>query len=171
MLIQRKPLLLIVLIAVQGLCAIFFLSDVVADSFDTDGVFALNVHLVIELVATVGLIFGIVFETRYLVELLRRSARLERNMQIATGALSQVIEDYFREWGLTPAEKDVALFTLKGMSNAEIADLRKSSEGTIKAHLNAVFRKADVSGRNQLLSILVEDLMSRSLLSGDKTRS
>lgn len=155
---------LIVLILVQSACALFFLSDVVSDSFNIDGVFAISQHLIFEAVATVGLIFGIFFEAKYLRDLLRRNQLAEQNIRIASGALSEVIDEFFLSWGLTPSECDVALFAIKGMTNAEIAGLRNSSEGTIKAHLNAVFRKAGVSGRNQLVSILIEDLMGAPLL-------
>ena len=55
---------------------------------------------------------------------------------------------------------DVALFAIKGMSTAEIAALRSTSEGTVKAQTNAIYRKAGVSGRPQLLSLFIEDLMS-----------
>jgi DNA-binding CsgD family transcriptional regulator len=50
------------------------------------------------------------------------------------------------------------------MSISEIAVLRGSREGTIKAHLNAIYRKAGVSGRSQLVSLLVEDLMQEPLI-------
>ena len=60
---------------------------------------------------------------------------------------------------LTPSERDVALFAIKGMSTAEIASLRSTSEGTVKAQTNAIYRKAGVSGRSQLLSLFIEDLM------------
>jgi DNA-binding CsgD family transcriptional regulator len=65
----------------------------------------------------------------------------------------------FEEWALTPAERDVALFAIKGMSLAEIATLRATSEGTVKAQTAAIYRKAGVSGRPQLLSLFIEDLM------------
>jgi DNA-binding CsgD family transcriptional regulator len=45
------------------------------------------------------------------------------------------------------------------MSTAEIGSLRATSEGTIKAQTNAIYRKAGVSGRSQLLSLFIEDLM------------
>ena len=32
-------------------------------------------------------------------------------------------------------------------------------EGTVKAQTNAIYRKAGVSGRSQLLSLFIEDLM------------
>ncbi|MCB1367958.1 MAG: helix-turn-helix transcriptional regulator [Rhodobacteraceae bacterium] len=155
---------LIALIALQGLCAAFFLTDVVGDIRNAISGNWISSHLLIEVGATLGLISGIVFETRYLMQMLRRNAAMEQNMRVATGAMHEVIQDYFDEWNLTPAERDVALFAIKGLSNAEIAGLRETSEGTVKAHLHAVFRKADVSGRNQLVSLLVEHLMGAPLV-------
>jgi DNA-binding CsgD family transcriptional regulator len=70
-----------------------------------------------------------------------------------------LLAERFEEWALTPAEKDVALFAIKGMSTSEIAGLRNTSEGTVKAQTNAIYRKAGVTGRAQLLSLFIEDLM------------
>jgi hypothetical protein len=53
----------------------------------------------------------------------------------------------------------VALFAIKGLSTADIARMRSSSEGTVKAQTNAIYRKAGVSGRPQLLSLFIEELM------------
>ena len=53
----------------------------------------------------------------------------------------------------------MALFAVKGLSTQEIAVLRSTSEGTVKAQTNAIYRKAGVSGRSQLLSVFIEDLM------------
>ena len=63
-------------------------------------------------------------------------------------------------WGLTAAERDVAMFSLKGLSLQEIAALRRTSEGTVKAQTNAIYRKAGVNGRPQLLSLFIEELMA-----------
>ncbi len=161
MLSDRRIIFLTVLIVVQLFCASVFVTDVIHESRLPSGI---SFHLVIEAVATVGLILAIWIEVRYFRDLMRRNDQQERSLRVATGALSGVIEDYFSEWSLTPSERDVALFAIKGMSNTEIAGLRGSSEGTIKAHLNAVFRKAGVSGRNQLVSLLVEDLLGKSLI-------
>lgn len=161
---DRKPALIVALIAMQIVSAVFFLSDLLKDSVQPGGSFGLSTHLLVETAATIGLIFGIIVEVLYIRDQSRRTAALERNLRVATGALNDVIVEYFRDWGLTPSESDVAMFAIKGMTNTEIAGLRDSSEGTIKAHLNAVFRKAGVSGRNQLVSLLVEDLMARPLV-------
>lgn len=100
--------------------------------------------------------------------MLQREERLRQGLGVATGELASIMEDYFRSWGLTSAEQDVATFTIKGYSIGEIAGLRGSAEGTIKTHLNAIYRKAKVQGRAQLVSLLVEDLLHAPLLSPDK---
>lgn len=154
-----NPTGLIVLMGVQALCALFFLDDVIGD-VRVLGVQALaGSHLMIESLATLALFIGIGLEAHLLSQLLRRQGQVERALSAASGALNDLIRDYYREWGLTPSEEDVATFTFKGYSIAEIATFRGSREGTIKAHLNAIYRKAGVSGRGQLVSVLIEDLM------------
>ena len=70
-----------------------------------------------------------------------------------------MLEDLFAEWHLTPAECDVAIFAIKGFSTHEMATLRGVSEGTIKAQTAAIYRKAGVSGRPQLLSLFIDGLV------------
>ena len=71
-----------------------------------------------------------------------------------------MLDAHYLQWGLTPSEADVATFTIKGCSIAEIARLRGSAEGTVKTHLNAIYRKSGLSGRGQLASLLIEDLLN-----------
>ena len=162
--LKNQSLAIAALIVVQMACALFFAWDVVQDMppAELGGLFG-NPHLVMEVAATLALIVGILVEGQYLVLLLRRQARAERALNVAAGELHELIEQYFRDWGLTPSEADVAMFALKGLSIPDIAELRGSKEGTIKAHLNGIYRKAGVNGRAQLLSLLVEDLMSAPL--------
>ena len=70
----------------------------------------------------------------------------------------------FDEWALTNSEKDVALLAIKGFGIQEISTMRETKEGTVKAQLNAIYRKANVSGRPQLISYFVEELMNDDLL-------
>ncbi|MEI4232566.1 helix-turn-helix transcriptional regulator [Roseovarius sp. D22-M7] len=159
---------LIALIAVQSLCAAFFLWDV-ANDMRLQGLRSLtNLHLAIETIAALALVSGIVFETRYLARLLRHTAHLEDQVSIAAGAMHEIIGAHFDHWRLTPAESDVAMFAIKGCSVAETARLRGSAEGTVKAQLNAVYRKAGVSGRGALLGLLVDDLLNGALRSDDR---
>jgi DNA-binding CsgD family transcriptional regulator len=154
---------LIALIAVQSLCAAFFLWDVVNDMGPRGLRSLTNLHIVIETLAAFALVSGIAFETRYLMRLLRRTAHLEEQVSIASGAFHEVIMDHFDQWHLTPSESDVAMFAIKGFSIAETARLRGSAQGTVKAQLNAVYRKAGVSGRGALLGLLVDDLLNGPL--------
>ncbi len=64
---------------------------------------------------------------------------------------------------MTLAEASVAELVIKGKSIADIAAARGSAEGTIKTQLNAVYRKAGVSGRSELVSILIGDLLDGPL--------
>ena len=159
----QKPAHLVALILFQGLCSMFFVFDVIED-FREGGVSLL--HMLPEIGATLGLLIGIVFEVRSLMTLLRRQAHMEKSLGVAAGALAELMEDYFREWGLTPSEQDVAAFTIKGYAIAEIAEMRGSAEGTVKTHLNAIYRKAGVPGRGQLVSLLIEDLLNGPLVPG-----
>ncbi|MGX0879020.1 DNA-binding CsgD family transcriptional regulator [Roseovarius sp. MBR-154] len=161
---RDNPTILMALISVQSLCAAFFLWDVIAD-IGPDGFRALaNLHIAIEMLAALGLISGIMFETRSLMRLLRREAHLENQVSVASGALHDLILEHFARWSLTPAESDVAMFVIKGFSIAETAKLRGSAEGTVKAQLNAVYRKAGISGRGALLGLLIDDLLNGTLI-------
>lgn len=153
--------LLIVLIVAQSFSTAFFIADILADVRETGLV---DWHLLPEIGATVALILGLAVEAVVLVTMLRRQARMEKSLGVAAGALSDLIAAYFRDWALTPSEEDVATFTIKGYSIAEIAELRGSAEATVKSHLNAIYRKAGVPGRGQLVSLLIEDLMRSPLV-------
>ena len=62
-------------------------------------------------------------------------------------------------WGLTDAESDVGLLLLKGLSLQEIADLRETSERTVREQARAVYRKSSLAGRNALSAYFLEDLL------------
>jgi DNA-binding CsgD family transcriptional regulator len=159
----RETLILPGVILFQCVCTVFFLIDVVSDLEQLDWSMLTDLHMLPEIGATLGLVSGIVMLTIYLLRLLRHQAHLERSLGVAQGALAELIEEYFDTWSLTPSEADVATFTIKGYSIAEIAELRGSAEATVKTHLNAIYRKAGVTGRGQLVSLLVEDLMRGTL--------
>jgi DNA-binding CsgD family transcriptional regulator len=158
---------LIGLILFQTICAAVFVVDVIYDLGEAEVLW----HLIPELAAAIGLVIAIIWEVRYLIGLLRRQETMARGLGVAAGALADLMEGYFLDWGLTAAEQDVAAFTIKGYSIAEIAELRGSAEATIKTHLNAIYRKADVPGRGQLVSLLIEDLMRAPLVTPQGTRS
>ncbi|MEM7724536.1 MAG: LuxR C-terminal-related transcriptional regulator [Pseudomonadota bacterium] len=153
--------LIAVVLGVQVLCAVFFASQILAAIVDLPfGPIDWALYELIEIGAAVGLLIGIIMGAIVLRSAWARTARAESALRLASGAFMEVLEERFAEWGLTPAERDVALFAIKGMSTAEIAALRETSEGTVKAQTNAIYRKAGVSGRPQLLSLFIDDLMA-----------
>ena len=152
---------LVLFIAIQAMCATVFLWQIAASVLGLMAVpIAWHVHELIEVGAAIGLMLGVAFGGLALRAATRRTERAEEALRRASGAFMDVLEERFEAWGLTPAERDVALFAIKGMSTQEIATLRETSEGTVKAQTNAIYRKAGVTGRPQLLSLFIEDLMA-----------
>ena len=165
--LSDNPRALMALIVVQTLCTAYFLWDVAIDlrpGGDTQS--HDSAYLVVETAATFALVSALAVEICFLRNLTRRKARLEAQVSAASGAFHEVMQAHFSDWGFTPAERDVALFAIKGLSIAEIAAARGSAEGTVKSQLNAVYRKAGVSGRGALLGLLVDDLMAAPLVDG-----
>ena len=72
--------------------------------------------------------------------------------------LRTAIEAQFSAWSLTPAEQEISMLILKGLSNKEIASVRSASEMTIKQQANAIYRKSGIANRSQLLAFFLEDL-------------
>ncbi|MFY0596339.1 MAG: response regulator transcription factor [Cognatishimia sp.] len=112
-----------------------------------------------EIGAAVGLLLGTSFAILALRSAEQKQAKAEESLRQVQSAFRDHLTEKFDAWGLTNAERDVALFSMKGLSVAEIASVRETSEGTVKAQSNAIYRKAGVSGRTQLLSLFIEDLM------------
>jgi DNA-binding CsgD family transcriptional regulator len=152
------------LVVVQVLCALVFVTDIL---FSALGLYEARLtwttREMIEIGAAVGLVlgmgFGAVLAWRSFRDLRQAKARIDR----ASGAFMDHLNKRFAEWNLTAAERDVALFALKGLSIEEIARLRATSDGTIKAQTAAIYRKAGVTGRPQLLSLFIEDMVGGDL--------
>lgn len=157
----RLPALIMGLIAAQIICAVVFLVDVVTDISEVSGK---GWQLVPEAMASIALFVGIAFEVVYLLHLLKRKASLERSVGMASAALQSVIESHFDDWKLTASERDVAALMVKGLSISEIATVRGSAEGTVKAHLNSIYRKANARNRAEVLSHIMDTLIDKPLL-------
>ena len=144
----------------QALCAIFFVSDVFSSivGFESAAL-SWEMREILEISAAFGLITGAILGGLAMRRVVRDRNTAQERLRRASGAFLDLLEERFAEWSLTPAERDVALFAIKGMSTAEISVLRTTSEGTVKAQTNAIYRKAGVSGRSQLLSLFIDDLM------------
>lgn len=150
------PTVLVALVvAVQALAAMFFLADAVGDVAQ-DGV---SGHVAIEGLIAFALVAGVVLGAWHMRTLLAEARRREDALAIASGALADHVANRFAEWGLTAAESDVALFALKGCDVAEIAQLRGSAQGTVRAQLSQVYAKAGVTSQAGLVSLFFDDLL------------
>ncbi|MCB1390587.1 MAG: helix-turn-helix transcriptional regulator [Rhodobacteraceae bacterium] len=154
----------VLLVALQAFCAGFFVFDVVDDIyFDESGTgHAITLLQTIESMAALAMLVAIVPEVRLVAWLLRRHAVMERNLRLAGSAVQSVIDEHFVHWGLTASEADVATFMVKGLSIAEIAAMRGSTEATVKSHLNAIYRKSGTTGRPDVLALILDSLMGQA---------
>ena len=160
---DTRNLLLWSLFALQAVCALFFLSDVFGDLLGLpESQNAMGDTM--EGVVTFALVLGTLFTGWELRNSMHREARMRQQIGVASGAFADILQKQFDAWSLTEAEQAVALLGIKGYAIADIARMRDTKEGTIKAQNAAIYRKAGVSGRLQLLSHFVEDLMDDSLL-------
>jgi DNA-binding CsgD family transcriptional regulator/uncharacterized integral membrane protein len=133
-----------------------------------------------EVVIFLSALAGIVFHSRQMTAERDRSEQLDRELAEARAEVTRWAEDarrwnreaqpvlqglgaaidrQFERWGLTDAEREVALLQLKGLRHKEIADLRKTSERTVRQQALAVYRKAGLSGRSDLAAFFLEDLL------------
>jgi DNA-binding CsgD family transcriptional regulator len=130
-------------------------------------------------VVVVGLV-GSAFIARQLVLRLRRARAADAELRTLAGrlkateaeaarwraeagdllaGLGSAIDQQFEQWSLSPAEKEVALLLLKGLSHKELAEVRSVTEATARQQARAVYKKAGLSGRNDLAAFFLEDLL------------
>ena len=152
-----------VLVFLQAICALFFLYDGLWDLFGPTSRNETRYSDRFEYLIAGVLILSVIFTGFQLQTMFNRQQRIENQLMIASGAFAELLERHFDEWVLTPSERDVALLAIKGFSIAEMAELRETQQGTIKTQCNAIYRKAGVSGRPQLLSLFIEELMADGL--------
>jgi DNA-binding CsgD family transcriptional regulator len=154
---------LLAVVGLQIVCALFFVWEIGASILGIRREpLSWQARELMELGAALGLLLGVGFGAAMLARIIRRNREVEGRLHQISRAFGTLLEERFRDWGLTPSERDVAWFTVKGLTIAEIARLRQTSEGTVKAQSNAIYRKAGVSSRAQLLSLFIEDLMEEA---------
>jgi len=77
----------------------------------------------------------------------------------ALAGLGAAIDSQFTAWGLTPAEREVALLVLKGHGHKEIAVRTRRSERTVRQHAAAAYAKAGLGGRAELAAFFLEGVV------------
>jgi DNA-binding CsgD family transcriptional regulator len=151
---RRRIRLLATVVALQAVAAAFFAADALADV----RVQGWGAHEFAETVAVLALAAGVLLGAIELRRMLARAARADAALAVARGALAELVQQRFEGWRLTPAEAQVAMYALKGFDGPEIARLRSSAPGTVRAQLAQVYAKAGVASRPELLSLFLDDL-------------
>jgi DNA-binding CsgD family transcriptional regulator len=160
---------LIVFIAVALLAALDVASDLRAGTT--------LAHVLLEAGVIVAGLAGAAFAGRRLLMVVRRAradtrelrarlqateaeaARWREETRDVLAGLGAALDRQFDRWGLTPAEKEVAILLLKGLSHKELAGVRGITEATARQQARSVYRKAGLSGRADLAAFFLEDLL------------
>lgn len=96
------------------------------------------------------------------------ASRFREDARELLRGLGQVIDEQFARWGLTAAEREVALLLLKGLSHREIAGARATAETTVRQQALSVYRKSGLRGRSDLAAFFLEDLLLPSAAGRDE---
>lgn len=78
---------------------------------------------------------------------------------IHVSGLHEAIDAQFDAWEMSPAERDVALLILKGLSHKQIGALRATAEATVRQQAQAIYRKSGLAGKNALSAFFLEGLL------------
>jgi DNA-binding CsgD family transcriptional regulator len=150
-----------------GFVAVFIAADVVIDMVSGTGVTHVILQSSIALI-TAPAAFLIWRSGRQRVDRLQRdlsstrqeAERWRAEARAAVEGLSLAIDHQFDRWALSPAEREVGLLLLKGLSLKEIATTRDTSERTAREQARAVYRKSGLTGRAELAAFFLEDLLA-----------
>lgn len=156
---SRQRMTLWVGLGLSSVCTTFFAVDVLGDLVFGGDFPGGKLHVGLESLVVVISLTAFIFHIRELRAFSHRHQKMSDQVRVASGQFADVVEELFSAWGLTPAERDVAIFLVKGVNFKEIADARSAKEGTVKAQANAVYRKAEVSGRHQLVALFLDELL------------
>jgi DNA-binding NarL/FixJ family response regulator len=156
-------------VALFGAIAILMAVDLVEDS--STG--ADTAHLLLEGAVMLLAAAGVVALWRGLRTAQALAARLDTDLEAARieavrykeearqalQGLGQAIDSQFERWELTPAEREVGLLMLKGLSHREVAELRSTSEATVRQQALVIYRKSGLRNRSELSAFFLEDLL------------
>lgn len=82
----------------------------------------------------------------------------QKSSQLIEG-LGAAINIQLQNWGLTQAEKEIALCLLKGYSLKDISILRQTGERTVRQQASSVYSKAQLTNRAELSAFFLEDIL------------
>jgi DNA-binding NarL/FixJ family response regulator len=66
--------------------------------------------------------------------------------------LGAAVDRFLDTYQLTPKEREITRFLLKGLSNKEIAQVTNTTEPTIKFYVSTIYEKCEVKSRTELFN-------------------
>ena len=82
-----------------------------------------------------------------------------KSAESALSTFSSAVDQQLTAWGLTPAEREVALLLLKGHGHKQIAARTGRGERTVRQHAVSVYEKSGLGGRAELSAFFLEGLI------------
>jgi len=73
--------------------------------------------------------------------------------------LLKIIEDQFNQWAFTPAEKELGILLIKGLSFDQISEIRNTTSKTARKQAVSIYAKSNLKNRNELSAWFLEDLL------------
>lgn len=160
-------------LAVSILLILFAALDIMHDISIAEG----YDHIVLEVVVFfLGFVLNLYFvhrttqEVRSLEESERALSRVVQESHQENEALKEekrkfkeglytAVEAQLKKWALSPSEVEIAFLLLKGLSNKEIAEIRKTSESTVRLQCSAIYKKSALGSRSELAAFFMEDML------------
>jgi DNA-binding CsgD family transcriptional regulator len=133
--------------------------DVVSEIYGIGFDFYYDYHIEMETIAVFALGIALIFIGANFWRILQENRGYRAMAGLASGEFIKVVDGKFDDWELSESEREVAYLLIKGLSIQEMADVRDTKPGTIKSQGNAIYRKAGIKGRNELVAYFVEDLL------------
>jgi len=141
---------------IPGVLALATAAFAAIDLLSDRGSGASGSHVVLE----IALFLAAAFAGWTLIGRARAEARRsQKEKESVVRGVSESIERQFDAWGVTPAEREVGMLLLKGLSHKEIAQMRDTGEATVRQQAFSLYRKAQVAGRAELSAHFLEDLL------------
>lgn len=152
-------------LAVQSVLALAFLGDSVIDVLALrEEPTSYTFREVMQVAGLAALVASLGLNWHLLRMILAQGRDLQGRVETAALGFEALVDAEFAAWELSPTEREVALLVIKGFSNPEIAGIMGKSEGTVKTQSNAIFRKAGVNSRVQLVGLIVDRMIGERMI-------
>lgn len=151
-----------VILIAQMVFTVLFLFKLIAD------IFAIPLQFIswfamelVEVTASIGMLLGVCSSFLLVSQGQKRIVDVEMKVNAAAGEFEKYLKHQFDEWELSPTEKNITILVIKGFGNQEIAEIRGTTESTVKSQMSSIFRKTKTTSRNQLVTWMLEDVIDR----------